>query len=248
MSRHEHPTAERLNAFVEETLGEGERAAVDTHLSGCTECRTEVTELRSLFTELSALTAFSPAPGFADRVMADVRVRRPAFAGAGEWVERFVPATTRGWAAAVALLALPVTAATVFATWLLSQPGVTAQGLWTVASGLAVEGVSSGAQWVWARLVESSLSAWLTEEFGNSRVWLLAAGEGGRLWPEFEREGIAAIGWLTGALELLSGVGTGEIGLAAVVFATLTAGSIYVLYQNLFRPVARRTEHASYVF
>ena len=36
---------------------------------------------------------------------------------------------------------------------------------------------------------------WLNDRFGGKRVWILASGEGGRLWPEFGKEGIAAIGW-----------------------------------------------------
>lgn len=211
--RTDHPTTERLNAFVEKTLDAGERSGVAAHVEGCPECRTEVAELRSLFEALEGLTAFSPAAGFADRVMENVEVRRPAFAGAGEWLERFIPETTRGWAAASAVLALPALAATLVVSWLLSQPGVTVQGLWTLGSGLVVEGLTGGAQWAWTRFA-----------------------------------GTAIAGWLAQAFELLGSVGTGEIGLAAVVFATLTAGSIYVLYQNLFRPIARRTEHASYVF
>ncbi len=211
--RTDHPTTDRLNAFVEKTLDAGERAAVDTHLAGCPECRGEVAELRSLFEALSGLAAFSPAAGFADRVMTGVTVRRPAFAGASEWLERFVPATTRGWAAASAVLALPALVAAVLASWLLSQPGVTAQGLWTVTSDLVAEGLTGGVQWAWTRFAGTALATWLVQ-----------------------------------GLELLRSVGTGELGLAALLFATLTAGSIYVLYQNLFRPIARRTEHASYVF
>ena len=38
-------------------------------------------------------------------------------------------------------------------------------------------------------------AAWLKDRFPGKRVWILAAGEGGRLWPEFKKEGIAAIGW-----------------------------------------------------
>ena len=38
-------------------------------------------------------------------------------------------------------------------------------------------------------------AAWLKDRFHGKRVWILATGEGGRLWPEFEKEGIAAIGW-----------------------------------------------------
>jgi hypothetical protein len=36
---------------------------------------------------------------------------------------------------------------------------------------------------------------WLEERFGGHRVWVLAAGEGGRMWSDFLRNGIAAIGW-----------------------------------------------------
>lgn len=37
--------------------------------------------------------------------------------------------------------------------------------------------------------------AWQRTRLGDRRVWLLAPAEGARLWPEFQREGIAAIGW-----------------------------------------------------
>lgn len=211
--RSDHPGTERLQAFVEDSLDESRHAAVESHVSVCTECRAEVEELRSLFTVLSDLPSFAPSAGFADLVMAKVRVRQPAFAGAGAWVERVVPHTTRGWAAAAALLALPVLGTTLLVTWLMSQPGVTPQGLWTLASGFTVDALSSGWQWAWARFAGTTLAAWLGEAAGLAQT-----------------------------------VGRGEIGLAAVMFAMLTAGSTYVLYQNLFRPDERRTQHATYVF
>lgn len=37
--------------------------------------------------------------------------------------------------------------------------------------------------------------AWQRTRLGDRRVWLLAPAEGARLWPEFQRDGIAAIGW-----------------------------------------------------
>ena len=208
-----HPTADRLHAFVEESLDEARRSAVESHLSVCDACRTEVAELEAVFGALAGLEQFAPSPGFADRVMTRVRVPSRAFADAEAWVRRLVPQSTRGWAVAAALLALPVVGATLLTAWIMSQPGVTPQGLWTMGTALAAEGLASGWQWTWTRLAGTNLVAWL------------------------ER-----------ANELLATVGRGEIGLAAVMFATLTAGSIYVLYQNLFRTEARRTEHATYVF
>lgn len=39
-------------------------------------------------------------------------------------------------------------------------------------------------------------AAWVADRFGaDARVWILAAGEGGRMWSAFRKEGIAAIGW-----------------------------------------------------
>lgn len=212
-----HPTAERLQALVEESLDEAQRSEVEMHLSACAECRIELEELTVLFGALSGLERFAPSPVFADRVMAKVRVRRPAFApafaGASAWVERVTPRTTRGWAAAAAVLALPVLGAAVLITWVMSQPGVTPQGLLALSSDLFGQAASSGWQWAWARFAGTSLAAWLAQ-----------------------------------AAELAQTVGRGEIGLAAVLFATMTAGSTYVLYQNLFRTEPRRSEHATYVF
>lgn len=37
--------------------------------------------------------------------------------------------------------------------------------------------------------------AWQQQRLGSRRIWLLAPAEGARLWGEFQRQGIAAIGW-----------------------------------------------------
>lgn len=211
--RPDHPTAEQLQGLLDRSLDSAERSIVEAHVAGCPDCGLELDELRSLFGALSSLPRFAPSPHFADAVMAKVRVRRPAFAGVNAWIERITPHTTRGWAAAAAVLALPVIGATLLVAWVLSRPGVTPQGLWTVATSLAEQGASSGWQWAWARFAGTSLSTWLAQ-----------------------------------AAEILQTVGHGEIGLAAVAFATLTAGSTYVLYQNLFRTESRRSENATYVF
>jgi 5-methylcytosine-specific restriction enzyme B len=39
------------------------------------------------------------------------------------------------------------------------------------------------------------LNEWYMKRFGSARVWLVATGEGGRLWPEFRDEGIVAVGF-----------------------------------------------------
>src|SRR5690554_6884491 len=112
-----HPSQERLHGSIEGSLGPGEAGAVERRLGACAPCRSQVEELQALFAAFSTLPVLAPSVGFADRVMAGVRVRRPAFAlaeaRATEWarawgrsLERLAPATTRGWAAAAAVLAL----------------------------------------------------------------------------------------------------------------------------------------------
>lgn len=208
-----HPPPERLESFAEEVLDGDERAFVDAHLTVCERCSTEVEELRSLFAALQTLPELTPSIGFADRVMERVRVKRPFLARANAWVERLIPQTTRGWAAATTVFALPVLAASLLVLWLMSQPGVSAQGLWTITSGLAANAASAAWQWAWLRVAGSGIAATAVEMFQS-----------------------------------IASVGRGEIGLAVVMFATLTGGSVYVLYQNLFRTTSRRSEHASYVF
>ena len=211
--RLNHPSTERLEAFVEESLDGADRAVVDSHLTRCSDCQAEVAELRTLFAALGDLPELEPSAGFADRVMARVRVRQPVLAAASAWLDRVMPQSTRGWAAATAVFALPVVGATVLVAWLLAQPGVSAQGLWTFGTALVADAAVAGAQWAWTQLSSSTLAAWAVQ-----------------------------------AAEVVGTAGAGQVGLVLLMFATLTAGSIYILYQNLFRPQQqRRIEHASYV-
>lgn len=48
----------------------------------------------------------------------------------------------------------------------------------------------------------TDLPDWYAKTFGKVRVWLVGAGEGGRLWPELQRDGVAAVNF--GALGDLS--------------------------------------------
>lgn len=42
---------------------------------------------------------------------------------------------------------------------------------------------------------ETEAETWYRKRFGDVRTWALSPGEGARFWPEFKREGIAAVGW-----------------------------------------------------
>jgi hypothetical protein len=208
-----HPTPDRLEALVEDTLDRADKAVVESHLATCERCQVEVADLRSLFEALATLPEVAPSAGFADRVMKGVRVPRPVLDWVNEWIERLTPDTNRGWAVAAAVVAMPALVTSALAWWLLSHPEVSAQRLWLVASALVGDALSAGWQWAWASFAGSGLAV-----------------------------------WANGLLELAESLGRGGLGLAAIMFATLTIGSVYVLYQNLFRTNGRRTQHASYTF
>ena len=208
-----HPEHERLQAYVAKELDGGDTAVVDAHLTACARCRVEVEELHSLFAMLSSLAYHAPAAGFADRVMARVRVRQPWFARAAEWLASLTPKSTRGWALATAVVALPAAATTGLVWWLMSRPGVTVQGLWVLSTDFAGRALSGAWTWAWSYLAGSTLAS-----------------------------------WTAGVAEVMASVGRGGLGLGLVMFATLTAASIWILYQNLFRTEARRTDYASFVF
>lgn len=208
-----HPTPDRLEAYVERTLDEADRAVMESHLAGCVRCETEVAELRTLFEALAAMPELSPSTGFADRVLQGVRIRRPVLEWLNDWIERLTPSTNRGWALTTAVVAMPALVTAALAWWVLSHPAVTGQELWLFATSRAAGALAAGWQVTLSTFAGSTLAVWLAS-----------------------------------LLDLAESVGRGGLGLAAVMFATMTLGSVYVLYENLFRPNARRAEHASYSF
>jgi anti-sigma factor RsiW len=209
----QHPTPERLQAFVEESLDDAGRVAVQAHVASCTHCQAELQEWRSLFTALAGLPQHAPSAGFAERVMAGVVAPEPWPVRVLELLRRLVPDTTAGWAAATAFMALPVLAGTGLLVWLLSQPGVTAQGLWLIVANGITSAAGTAGGWLWSQWLQSPLAAYAVDAFSA-----------------------------------ISGKSSGMIGLALVVLATLTAGSVWILYENLFRRRTRRSHYASYSF
>ena len=93
-----HLTEDRLDAYCDGSLASEERAAADAHVAHCSQCRAEVEDWREVAAALAALPRLAPRKGFADRVMARVRIRQPWHARAGALVARAIPRTTPGWA------------------------------------------------------------------------------------------------------------------------------------------------------
>ena len=74
-----HLSAEEIQAFLEGDLSTqlgGDRRRVEEHLAACARCSAELEGWRVLFGDLASLPAAAPTAGFADRVMAGVRIPR----------------------------------------------------------------------------------------------------------------------------------------------------------------------------
>ncbi len=158
-----HPTPERLEAFVEGALADSDRVVLESHLVTCARCQVEVDEWKAVFAALASLPRIEPSPGFADRIMAGVRVRRPWLVRVVALLRRLVPTTTTGWMLTTALLALPVLVAGGAVTWLLSRPSITPEGLWLFVRGRVTDGVMSLAGRAGTAVLESSAALWLWE-------------------------------------------------------------------------------------
>src|SRR5690606_35023696 len=160
-----HPTPDLLESYVEGALDDSERVVIESHLVMCTRCQAEVDEWKALFTALSSLPRFAPSPGFADRVMAGVTVRRPLSVRVLELLRRLIPTGTAGWLLVTALLALPVVVTGGLLAWLLSRPGVTPLTLWLFVRDRVSDGIMSLAGRASASLLENSTAQLVWEFF-----------------------------------------------------------------------------------
>ena len=70
----DHPSAERLQAFLEGEAPAKELVALEAHVTSCARCAADLESWRGLFEGLGSLRAHRPFEGFADRVMAHVVV------------------------------------------------------------------------------------------------------------------------------------------------------------------------------
>jgi anti-sigma factor RsiW len=238
MSDTYHPDADRLEAYAEGGLEQAERVVIESHLLACRVCQTALEEWRALFAALEGLPQLEPAAGFADRVMARVRVAPAAgraglplrawgrrarqvgaawvgeqAAAAAATVASVLPTTTAGWALATALLALPVAVGAGFVTWLFASTQVTPQLLWAFVSTQVADGANALVATAAAAAMQRDVVAWLVQVADD----VLATGATG-------------IGALFAALSIT------------------TMLSAWVLYHNLFRTPARESDHALYSF
>jgi len=151
-----HPTGERIQDFVEGLLPARQAARTRRHIEGCKACAREATEWRGLMESLSALPQRVPGEGFAERVMANVRVPvsvpSPASAPAARLVPiwaralafagRLVPRTRKAWAALSGVAVTPAATLGLVLYAIFSHsaltPGALSAFLWWKANDLAI--------------------------------------------------------------------------------------------------------------
>jgi anti-sigma factor RsiW len=124
-----HPTPDRLEAYVEGSLDDSDRAVLESHIVSCTRCQVEVDEWRAIFAALAALPAIEPSAGFVDRVMAEVHVHRPWMVRVADLLRRLVPTSPVGWLVTMTILSLPLLVGGSTLAWILSRPTITPTGL-----------------------------------------------------------------------------------------------------------------------
>jgi hypothetical protein len=140
-----HLSPDDLDAWLAGTLPQ---AALD-HLAFCPACQERAETEREIVALLGALPLMSPAPGFADRVMARVTVPQPLAAHSLRTLRSRVFATRRTAAVAASLLVLLLGSMAGSIVWTLGhQDTLAALGTWLMgqagqAAWLGVRGVAS---------------------------------------------------------------------------------------------------------
>jgi anti-sigma factor RsiW len=166
-----HPASDRLQAFVEGVLDAADSAIVESHLQGCAACQSDAEQWRSLFSVLATLPRYAPAPNFASRVMARVKLPDPWYVRAAARVQAelqlLVPKTTRGWAVATACLGLPMLVFSALAAWLLSKPYITPQGMLTFAADKLESFATVNASGVYASMIQSNAALYFARALNS---------------------------------------------------------------------------------
>lgn len=196
-----HPEGPDLQDWIEGLLPGRAAARIENHLEGCPVCAREAERWTTLIGHLEGLPRLSPAAGFAERVMAEVRVPVPTLVaepGRGwirehgsAWLGALGARTRERWAMVSGVALTPVTVVgvilyTVFSHPLLT-PGTLAAFLWLKAQALlasasetAAGAVATSVSTVRAHgMVEA---AFTSPELALGGALLLAAGMLSAVW------------------------------------------------------------------
>lgn len=153
----DHVPAGRLQDFLEGSLAARSAADVEKHLADCAVCRSELAAFREVGMALSALPRLEPSPGFAEGVMAGLRVEQMArvamspttrterfLAAARSWGRSLVPSSRQGWAAALGLALGPAVVVTLVVQAVFAHPLVTPSSLVSYLA-IQLQNIAAGA-------------------------------------------------------------------------------------------------------
>lgn len=97
------PESIRVQDYLDGELVPAERAEFEAHVAHCAACEQELAAFRRVFERLATLETWEPAPGLADRVLAEVMPHRPA-----RWLRPLVWAAGGSVAASLAAIGAAV--------------------------------------------------------------------------------------------------------------------------------------------
>lgn len=200
-----HPDGARIQQLLDGSLRGRRAGPLREHLAACADCREEARAWGALMKGLDALPRLEPAPGFADAVMARVRVPQAAPARAA-LARRLLdraralagPRHRTAWAAAAGVAFTPAVTVGLVAYVVFSHPLV------TVGSLLSFVGIKGGAA---IDALAAGVTGGLVESAALFRAW-------------------------TAVDALARSPATAGAGLLA--FSALTLTAAWVLYRNLF--------------
>ncbi len=196
-------------------------ARVQSHLAACSACAEEASAWRSVLGRLDHIPRLTPAEGFADRVMREVRTPEAEAKALGrrvpEWrralgaIGRLVPKTRQAWAALSGVAVTPAVTAGLMLWTLFTHPTLTPGAL---------------ASFTWWKMTDLASAAW--QAVASAAL---------------QSSGVFGVFSLVGSLPL------SPMALAGV-FLTLSSGTVlavWVLYRNLLATdhTGGRYAHAS---
>lgn len=166
-----HLSAEQIDAW----LAGSPDSVTQEHLHHCASCLEQLRVEREIADQIAALPLLSPSIGFADRVMASVRVKDPFAIRSLQQTRHRVMANPRSLAVAASLALLVLGSMAGSIAWSLGHQATLASlGSWILAQGgqalwLGVRGLASN-------LIEQPWYAWVRTALGTpGRLALISA-------------------------------------------------------------------------
>jgi anti-sigma factor RsiW len=168
-----HPSSWTLEQLAEGELPHRERTLAEAHLRSCASCSARLELSRAVIAALEALPQLAPSSGFADAVMARVRLAPAATPVAVPVPEpvpartRWLPVTVRGWMGLTAVLAAVMAPLALLGIWLSAHPMVSLGALGQVAFAWMADTAWNGVVSLAGSFARSGTYAWTVDAISS---------------------------------------------------------------------------------